>query len=56
MNNYTSLKDALETYKRNRIAEGENLEDIMDDIEEIVSDTIDKWCDENPIDISRNFK
>jgi hypothetical protein len=50
------LEVALWQYKKSRIFNGDNLEDIIDDIEDIVSTQTNKWLDEDPIDLTHNEK
>ena len=41
------LTQALQEYQESRIADGDLLEDIVDDIGEIVKDVTNKWFDKH---------
>ena len=40
------LRESLETYKRNRLYDGDMLDDIIDDLHDVVEETTEKWMDD----------
>ena len=47
------LRQNLDEYKQACLMEGLNIEDIVDDMERIMSVAMDKWLDEDPIVLNR---